>query len=153
MTKVIGSQSDVPDVGDPIVSPWHQDTARKIVHPFPSVAARDAWASPPEGARCYVEATKRDYRRVGGVWESIPIVVAGAGSVTGDGAGNGIVVFPRAFPAAPNVVVINCLDYANVGCIPFNTLATQTSVGLRRPADNSPIGGIAVAVGYVAVLM
>jgi hypothetical protein len=67
MNVVIGSQSDVPDVGDPIVSPWMQDTAKKIVHVFASTAARDAWVSPPDGAICQAPAGKF-YNRIGGAW-------------------------------------------------------------------------------------
>ena len=52
MTVVIGSQTNVPATGDPILSPWHQDTARKIVHVFASTTARDAWIAPPNGAVC-----------------------------------------------------------------------------------------------------
>lgn len=45
MTVQIGSQSDVPAPGDPIVSPWYQDTSRKLVHQFASKSALDAWAA------------------------------------------------------------------------------------------------------------
>ena len=34
MPITIGSQTDVPATGDPIVSPWYQDTATKLVHHF-----------------------------------------------------------------------------------------------------------------------
>ena len=57
MTVVIGSQTDVPDTGDPIVSPWYQDTARKLVHQFANVTARDAWTTRPEGAVAYTADT------------------------------------------------------------------------------------------------
>ncbi|HEY2332640.1 MAG TPA: hypothetical protein VGH94_12045 [Acidimicrobiales bacterium] len=67
MTKVIGSQTDVPDIGDPIVSPWYQDTAKKIVHVFATTTARDAWVSPPDGAVCEAPAGYW-WHRVGGVW-------------------------------------------------------------------------------------
>lgn len=67
MTKVIGSQNDVPDIGDPIVSPWYQDTARKIVHVFTTTTARDAWVSPPDGAVCEAPAGVW-WNRVAGVW-------------------------------------------------------------------------------------
>lgn len=70
MTKVIGSQTDVPDIGDPIVSPWAQDTAKKIVHTFASTTARDAWADPPEGAFCEAPVGAFWYR-LGGVWRLI----------------------------------------------------------------------------------
>jgi hypothetical protein len=67
VTQVIGSQNNVPDIGDPITSPWHQDTARKIVHVFATTAARDAWISPPDGAVCQAPPGAW-WNRVGGVW-------------------------------------------------------------------------------------
>jgi hypothetical protein len=69
MTVVIGSQNDVPDIGDPIVSPWYQDTARKIVHQFASTTARDAWTNPPNGAMCVTTDTGTTWLRRGGVWQ------------------------------------------------------------------------------------
>ena len=68
MTRVIGSQSDVPDIGDPIVSPWYQDTAKKIVHTFATSTARDAWTDPPNGAVCVTVDTSVAWIRKAGVW-------------------------------------------------------------------------------------
>lgn len=70
MTVVIGSQSNVPDVGDPITSPWHQDTATKIVHRFASLAAANAWTTAPDGAVCITTDTATSWKRIGGVWRS-----------------------------------------------------------------------------------
>lgn len=67
MPTTIGSQTNVPAPGDPITSPWHQDTAKKIVHVFASIAARDAWAAPPNGAVCQAPAGTW-YNRISGAW-------------------------------------------------------------------------------------
>jgi hypothetical protein len=71
MTTTIGSQANVPDPGSPITSPWAQDTARKIVHTFPNVATRDAWASPPDGAMCVTTDTDTLWQRKNAVWAQI----------------------------------------------------------------------------------
>ena len=150
---VIGAFANVPAPGSPIRSDWAQQATRAVIHVFASIAARDAWTGPPDGARCYVTANQRDYRRVGGVWESVPIVIAGQVTVTGDASGNASFNFARPFPAVPNPVMMSCIDFANVGCIPFSVTASATGVGLRRPADNTPVTSVAVNVAYIAVLL
>jgi hypothetical protein len=68
MPITIGSQTNVPDPGSPIASPWSQDTARKLVHTFANVTARDAWLSPPDGAMAVTVDTDQLWQRKGAVW-------------------------------------------------------------------------------------
>jgi hypothetical protein len=122
---------------------------------FATTAERDAvlGASPPDGTQCFVTGTGRDYKRVAGAWQTVPIVIAANAAITPDAGGNGGFTYPRAFPAG-TIPVINaiCISYANVGCVPFNVSATGASVGLRRPADNSIVTA-GVSISYVATLM
>jgi hypothetical protein len=146
-----------PASGAPIQSAWGQGVANAVNQVFGSVTERDTdWTSPPDGSICYVTGTGRSYRRVAGAWQTIPIVAAANASCTTDASGNGLVTpgFPVAFPAGTTpVIVAFCTSYANVGVIPFNVLNTQWSAGLRRPADNSLVQNVSVAISYTAVLM
>jgi hypothetical protein len=72
MTITIGSQTNVPDPGSPITSPWAQDTARKLVHTFANAAARDAWASPPDGAMCVTLDNDVLYMYRSTAWVQVP---------------------------------------------------------------------------------
>lgn len=121
---------------------------------FASTAERDSvlGSNPPNGSRCFVTADSRDYRRVAGAWETIPITIGTSGVVTPDGSGNGVLIYSRPFPATPQVVTGICTSYANVGLVPFNIGPTQTSLGLRRPADNAVVA-VAVSVAVVATLL
>jgi hypothetical protein len=74
MTVTIGSQTNVPDPGSPILSPWAQDTAKKLVHTFPNSTARDAWTSPPDGAMCVTVNDDNLWQRKNGVWVDIVTV-------------------------------------------------------------------------------
>jgi hypothetical protein len=74
MTVTIGSQTAVPSPGSPIASPWAQDTARKLVHQFASIAARDAWVSPPDGAMAYTQATNQLFVRKDAAWVEIAAI-------------------------------------------------------------------------------
>jgi len=145
-----------PASGQPIQSVWGQGVAEGVQQVFGSTNERDTdWTSPPNGALCFVTGTGRAYRRVAGAWQTIPITCAASGSVTSDAAGNGAVpAFPIPFPAGtvPSITVV-CASYANVACLPFNVSNTQFSVGLRRPADNSPVPSVSLSVAYTAVLM
>jgi hypothetical protein len=71
MTTTIGSQTNVPDPGSPITSPWAQDTARKIVHTFANVAARDAWSTRPDGAMCVTTDTDTLWLWNGTAWSAV----------------------------------------------------------------------------------
>lgn len=71
MTLVIGSQTNVPDTGDPITSPWPQDTAKKLVHAFADVTARGAWSTRPEGAVAYTRSDDVIAVYTGAAW--IPV--------------------------------------------------------------------------------
>jgi hypothetical protein len=79
MTITIGSQTNVPDPGAPITSPWAQDTARKLVHTFTNAAARDAWTTRPEGAMAVTMDTDRLWLWNGTAWQEV------IGTATGDG--------------------------------------------------------------------
>jgi hypothetical protein len=68
MPITIGSQTDVPDAGDPIVSPWYQDTAKKLVHHFPSIAARNGWTTRPAGAMAVTTDTDQLWMWDGAAW-------------------------------------------------------------------------------------
>ena len=69
MPVQIGSQSDVPDSGDPILSPWYQSTSTMLRHIFASKAALDAqWATAPNGAHAWCIAENAMYNRVAGTW-------------------------------------------------------------------------------------
>jgi hypothetical protein len=88
MTKVIGSQTDVPDVGDPIVSPWYQDTSTKLVHRFASLAALNAWTTAPAGAHAYTTDTSTAYVWMGGMWRTnTPRGLLGFAMATADQTG------------------------------------------------------------------
>lgn len=145
-----------PASGAPIQSVWGQGVAEAVGQVFGSTTERDTdWTSPPEGARCYVTGTGRNYQRIGGAWRTVPIVCAATVGVTADTSGNaGVPAFSPAFPAGstPSIVAF-CTSYANVGLIPFNVTNTAFSVGLRRPADNSAVPSVSVNIAYVAVLM
>jgi len=147
-----GNPADVAS-GELIDSPWGNATQERVVRIFPTTAARNAWTDPLNGVICFVADIRRHFVRNATVWDSIPFVVAGQAGVTGDASGNGVLWFTRALPATPSVVTLTCLDFANVGCVPFSLTTLGCSVGLRRPADNSPVVGIAVTVGYIAVLL
>lgn len=144
-----------PASGAPIQSVWGQGVANAVIQVFGSVAERDTdWTSPPEGARCYITGTGREYMRVSGAWQTVPIIIGGGATITPDAGGNGAFTYARAFPAGaiPQSVVAICQAYANVGCVPFNIGSSQASIGLRRPSDNS-IVTVAVGIFYVATLL
>jgi hypothetical protein len=82
MPITVGSQTDVPATGDPIVSPWYQDTATKVVHRFATVAARDAWTTRPEGAAAYTQDTNTLSIWTGAAWAAV--VDADGAIMTGD---------------------------------------------------------------------
>jgi hypothetical protein len=71
MSQVIGSQTNVPEPGDPIASPWPQDTAKKIVHTFADTTARGAWSTRPEGAVAYTRADDAFAVWTGAAWRPI----------------------------------------------------------------------------------
>jgi hypothetical protein len=138
MTRVIGSQSDVPDVGDPIVSPWHQSTANKLVHPFATTTARDAWTSPPNGAVCVTTDTNTTWRRQTGVWVEDLKVFAKVQTVTTDGFSNAVISTTHGIPSTAKVI-------------------SATAVGAQRDfpfwcvlnTTDQPLGGNAVAFKLV----
>lgn len=71
MTITIGSQTNVPDPGSPITSPWPQDTARKLVHQFATVALRNAWGTRPQGAMAFTVDNNVLAVWNGSVWHEI----------------------------------------------------------------------------------
>ena len=71
MPITVGSQTDVPGSGDPIVSPWYQDTATKVVHRFATEAARNAWTTRPEGAVAYTLDTNTFAMWTGATWVAL----------------------------------------------------------------------------------
>jgi hypothetical protein len=127
-----------PASGAPIQSVWGQGVANAVIQVFGSV----------------ITGTGREYMRVSGAWQTVPIIIGGGATISPDAAGNGAFTYARAFPggAIPQSLVAICQSYANVGCVPFNIGPTQASIGLRRPADNS-IVTVAVGIYYVATLM
>jgi hypothetical protein len=95
MTVTIGSQTNVPDPGAPITSPWAQDTARKLVHTFANAAARDAWSTRPDGAMAVTTDTDRLYLFTGTAWVEIPNVTDGDAryvNVAGDTMSGNLIV-------------------------------------------------------------
>jgi len=137
MTKVIGSQPDVPDVGDPIVSPWYQDTAKKIVHTFANAGARDAWVSPPNGAHAHTLDTAADWIRVAGAWVYAgPRAWEGADLVGGQGVAVGswgnYLVFNFTAPWAGTYYVI---VHANYG------MTTYCDVSFHAGVDGNWVSG------------
>lgn len=71
MTITIGSQTNVPSAGSAIVSPWAQDTARKIVHKFNNNADRDGWTAPPNGSMAVTLDTNTLWQYRGTTWTAI----------------------------------------------------------------------------------
>ena len=91
MTVQIGSQSDVPATGDPIVSPWYQDTSRKLVHQFASRSALDAWSTAADGSMGVIPPGI-PYIRRGGAWrlyDAIPVLTSST-TVAGSNCPQGI---------------------------------------------------------------
>jgi hypothetical protein len=140
MPVVIGSQSDVPNAGDPIVSPWYQDTAKKIVHVFSTTTARDAWVSPPDGAVCEAPAGVF-FKRVAGLWA--PLVPA-AGDFQHPGNttyGTGLydlgttTLGPYTYPVQMSVTVAVYFGAAT-GVVTAITYLTRLSDGATRQPGN-----------------
>jgi hypothetical protein len=66
---IIGALDNVPAPGDAIRSPWAQEISGYVVHPFASVAQRDAvWTAPPAGSMCITLDTGYRWQRVGSAW-------------------------------------------------------------------------------------
>jgi hypothetical protein len=165
MTVVIGSQTDVPAPGDPIVSPWHQDTSRKLVHVFASTAARDAWVSPPNGAVCEAPAGTW-YNRVAGAWVPMAGYIRSGSAPAGDAPIGGVLAnaasisLPAGRHLVSYVVLLNStaglkvnLKLLNVGVTAFvfqiATADTLRSAGFSVPVTMAAAGAVTVNIENV----
>ena len=156
MTVVIGSQTDVPATGDPIVSPWYQDTARKLVHQFASVAARNAWTTRPEGAMAWTADENRIAVWTGAAWsylqhEGLAVLKAGdvmsgnlqvGGPATTPNAGAGLRVTGQ---------VDSTLNISAPNMILWRYTVSAFVVGHRyirlNASDGTEIGSVSIASG------
>ena len=127
MPITVGSQTDVPATGDPIVSPWYQDTATKIVHRFATVAARNAWTTRPAGAMAFTDDDNAVSMWNGTAWVTISDKVAR----TGDTMSNTLQV-----GGDPNARVIG----TNVNPGQVQTLANAASSNFWGIRTNSAAG-------------
>lgn len=149
MTVTIGSQTNVPSPGSAILSPWAQDTARKICHQFASIAARDGWTSPPDGAICSTGtgAGVQLWQRRATAWVEIASMAAADAKVAkaGDTMSGNLVVgadpstWYGAIVRADGVIASTLLGTSGGGP---STLTSSNLSLVRASPPASDVGGI-----------